>query len=367
MRRLVWLFLLIVGLAALLPASALAAAKDIPGTPMTLNSTVSGTVDATTKPRDVYAIPLTRGQEVQLTLTLSQYDGMTGSDCLLLVSPSSKSIVNNDYEEVADAGVSESLVETITYTPAVDGTYYIDVHAGGMNGLGYSLTAAPTATPAITGPYAADIFGIAVGPGVVQGVVDAVTYPRNVFAVRLFAGEPVQLTLNDPAGQASVFLFPPSTRTVTVQGAYVASGDTGELVTYTPATNGIYFIDVRAYECGVTYSLTVGGSAEKPLYPTHLYLHASKRSMRRGAKVNLSGSLVDQNLAPLADKSLVLLSSTDGKTWKRCVALHAKGARFACSRRLKRTTHFRVYFKSDGTYAGSLSRPVVVKVKAPVH
>lgn len=394
MRRLVLTAAVLACVLLWLPAVARAAADDIPGTPMNVGDTVSGTIDQTTKPRDVYSISLKRGEQVQMTLTMSQVAAISFqgyATCLFLMSPSSTSIATGNSATIVNGAVGgDKHVRTITYTPAADGTYYINVATngyvdGGMHGVTYSLITARTAVPAITDPWAPDIFGIAIGPGTVHGVIDVTTMVRNVFAVRLFASEPVQLTLTMSheayiafVGSAKcLFLMAPSSTSVgSGKFTNVADGQTGgdghvRTIAYTPAVDGTYFIDVAANGYvdtdggmhGVTYSLTVAGSAEKPQYPSSIFLRSSKSSVRRGRSVTLSGSLADHNLNTLTGKSVTLQSSTTGRSWKTVKSLSSSSGRYSTKLAVKRSTYFRLRFSGDSDYERCVSRKLFVKVK----
>jgi hypothetical protein len=253
MRKFVCFVLLVLGL-AIVPATAMAAASDVPGTPITVGQTVSGTVDLATKPHDVYGLHLQRGEEVQIALTLpastrDDWD-VDVNHFVYLLSPSSKSVAKDEITTVA------------------------------------------------RGEWAAD----------------------------------------------------PSSATWSI--------------TYVPAATATYFIDVRAEDHnGLPYQLVVAGSADKPRYPTHTFLHAARLSVLRGGRVKLSGSLVDQNLASLTGESVVLLVSTNGRTWRAARTISAVSSRFACSLTLGRTTYFRVRFAGDKIYASSMSKLLVVKVR----
>ena len=79
------------GLGSVLPSMALGAANDVPGTPLQLGQTVSGNLDSTTKPNDVYSITLAYGQQVELTV--SNAINHTGNTMWLL-PPSTKTIAD---------------------------------------------------------------------------------------------------------------------------------------------------------------------------------------------------------------------------------------------------------------------------------
>ena len=242
MRRLLVLLALLVGLIGILPAVAVAA-DDIPGTPLLLGQTVTGTLDSKTKEYDVYSIDLTYGQEIELTVhNLPNHTGNT----MYLMGPTSTSI-HGEHQDLASAGTyNDRQTGTILYTPAVDGTYFVSVSAGGHND---------------------------------------------------------------------------------------------------------------------TYDLTVAGSAERPLYPTSVYIRSSKGSVSRGGSVVISGSLADQNLKPLLGRSVEIERSYDGKNWMTVRSTDAANGRYALKVALSRSTWFRTSFAGDADYAGCSSRALLVKVK----
>ena len=365
MRRLILVTVFLACSLLWMPAVANAAADDIPGTPLQIGQTVSSTLDSTTKPNDVYAVHLTYGQEIELRVhNLPNHTG----NYMTLLAPSSTSIFG-DYHSLASADTYNSQqTGQILYTPAVDGTYFIRIKAGGPND-NYDLTAASTGF--VTGGLRApDIFGVAVGVGSASGVLDSTTYPNTVYAVRLFAREEVSLMCHNEPNHTGNYmtLLAPSSKSIFGDYHSLASADTynsqqtGQIL-YTPAVDGTYFVRIKAGGSNDVFDFTIAGSAEKPLYPSSIYIRASKASVRRGGRVTISGSLADQNRGTLDGKSVTLERSRDGRTWAKVKTLSASSGRYSTSIGLTKSTWFRTFFAGDADNAACASRKILVTVK----
>jgi hypothetical protein len=135
MRRLVFTAAVLSCVLLWLPAVARAAADDIPGTPMTVGSTVTGVLDDVTKKYDVYSIRLTSGEQIQLDVADS-----TKGPCVYvnLIPPGTTSIFSS-WSSLAYASTGNTGKGQFAYTPAKDGVYFLRVKADG-NGVVYTLT-----------------------------------------------------------------------------------------------------------------------------------------------------------------------------------------------------------------------------------
>jgi hypothetical protein len=96
-------------------------ASDIPGTKLALGASQNSILDENTKPRDVYAIELTAGQEVVFVLS-----GESQDISVVLANPGAESFSARKYTKAfgvdyADSGWSQ------TFLPGVSGTYYLAV------------------------------------------------------------------------------------------------------------------------------------------------------------------------------------------------------------------------------------------------
>jgi hypothetical protein len=370
MRRLLVFIVAGLGLVLLivaLPAAAIAAANDVPGTPIQLGQTVSGTLDSSTKQNDVYSISLTYGQQVELTV--SNAANQT-ENVMWLLQPGIKSIADGGSVASADT-YNDNNAGQIVYTPAVSGTYYIQVQAQGHNDS-YQLSTALTGVQ-VGGRQLSDVFGVAVGPGTYAGVLDSKTYPNAIYAVRLFRGEQAQLTISNAANQTDnvMWLLQPGIKSI-ADGGSVASADTyndnnaGQIV-YTPAVSGTYYIQVQAQGNNDIYSLVVGGAAACPLYPDHLWLRTSSARVRKGAHVTLSGSLnaalLNQGSPLIKGMKIVLMRSYDDKHWKRVKTIAAASGNYSIREFITRRVWFRTWLSSSGGFASAASKRVKIVLK----
>lgn len=106
---------------------------DIPGVPLALNTPVSGILDETTKPVDVYQLELTAGDIMLFTL-----NAPNDFKELKLYYPGTRTIVTAGSDETAFAECCEyELVHE--FAVATSGTYYVAISADGA-GQSYELT-----------------------------------------------------------------------------------------------------------------------------------------------------------------------------------------------------------------------------------
>lgn len=99
-------------------------AGDIPGTPLALGSSQGSVVDKATKPRDVYALNLTAGEEIQVKVT-HQYGQYLHYQ---LANPGSNSFRTNS---VSLAFTEKDYRElwSMNFAPPVTGTYHLAIIA----------------------------------------------------------------------------------------------------------------------------------------------------------------------------------------------------------------------------------------------
>ena len=100
-------------------------ASDIPGTTLAFGASLSSVVNKATEPRDVYALSLSAGQQVQI-----QVAGYPGQLNFVLAAPGSTSFGGNSYMQLFNSS-SQSTVNPWSYTfmPSASGTYYFAVNA----------------------------------------------------------------------------------------------------------------------------------------------------------------------------------------------------------------------------------------------
>lgn len=280
-------FLFVVSLMFLLalppfPASA-AADDDIPGVPLGVGAPHTDRVTATDR-HDVFAIYLTEGEEVNIVCMPEGPDSAKGR--LHFLVPEVPSLAaSSGYEEVRGNLASGMYVTTyfdIDYMAAKSGTYHLWVEWT-EGELDYEISVTRTGWPAITSPDSDDIYGIPMGPGSYEGIVDTFVDRNDVYAVKLFSGQEVRLRLEPIASMklsgatAYLYLLGPTSKTVktsdhhTIASASAVKSKYPDLfkvaeLEYTPTSTGIYYIWVKAGSIGanVPYRLTVSGTAERP-------------------------------------------------------------------------------------------------------
>jgi hypothetical protein len=259
-----------------------AADDDVPGVPLTLGNTISGTVDSGDA-NDVFAVTLTAGEEIHIRCDPGTTSGPKGTFHLLV--PGASSLDDSaDYDELIytlSGGSFLRLWFDYDYIPARSGTYYLRVEWETGN-LGYQLSVARTTrAPLDQAPDSDEIPGTAIGSGTVTGVVSSKADPHDVYAVELTAGQPVTIQLipltpynNGVSSLAYLSLLDPSTpsisqwyghrvgeRLLAKNNKDEASRQTAE-IQYTPTQTGTYYVLVEPnmYGYNFAYQLSVAGA-----------------------------------------------------------------------------------------------------------
>jgi hypothetical protein len=110
-------------------------ADDIPGTNLSFGISQRLVVDKGTKPRDVYALSLSAGEEVLIKVT-----GHPGQLNFILAAPGSTSFDNNRYTSLYNSmGQYTTSPWSYAFTPATSGTYYFAVNAWENHSQPYSV------------------------------------------------------------------------------------------------------------------------------------------------------------------------------------------------------------------------------------
>jgi hypothetical protein len=289
MRRSIPLLLLVL-MACLWPAAVALAAgdDDVPGTPLTIGSSVSQTVDSDDVV-DVYAVTMTEGQEVYIRLDPGNTAGNAGRIHVLV--PGASSIAASDlydeitYEAIGGTPKVDKHGAYFYYMPARSGVYYLCVEWT-QGTLSYNLSVARTSRAALSLAADADgVPGTAIGPGTVTGVVSTRTDLYDVYAVTLTAGQQATMQLapltpyeNYHPATARVSLLKPGTTSLDTAGAVaagpveavaasVAADRKTATLQFTPAANGTYYVVVQAgpfaepnYGMNFAYQLTTSGN-----------------------------------------------------------------------------------------------------------
>jgi len=226
-------------------------ARDIPGTKLELGTSVSSVVDKNTKKRDVYALELTAGQEVQFAATAKGYLYFA------LLNPESKAIETNRISESFNTNGRDRWSQT--FTPAVSGTYFFVVTAQ-ESGQRYTFSATATGNNVPGNQVASDIPGTKLAVGNTSAsVVDANTKKRDVYAIDLTAGQEVRFAVST-SGYVYVGLANPGSKSFETRSTSETFSDSASskwVRDFTPAVSGMYYFAVSSNQSGQRYTLSV--------------------------------------------------------------------------------------------------------------
>lgn len=217
-----------------------------------------------------------------------------------------------------------------------------------------------------------DIPGVPVGAGTISGIVDDVTDPHDVYCVKLFEGEPVHFHIDASHGSAmfdnvDVSLIPPGVTSIHSSYSELATFGTHPTTRpdadYTPAKDGVYYLSVSCRGQGMSYTITITGSAEKPPNPAYLRLRTSATRVRKGSRVTLSAKLVNTDSALIPNYSVSLFRSYDGRAWTKVTTLSSTTGEYSTRARISRKTWFKMKFGGDATWSNCSSRVVIVRLR----
>lgn|GEM_PF-6155897 len=219
-----------------------------------------------------------------------------------------------------------------------------------------------------------DIPGVPTGAGVTSGVVDETTDPYDVYCMKLFEDELVHFHLATSSSGGGLFdyawaeLIPPGVTSIHSSYSELARVTTHPFsfspdADYTPAKDGVYYLVVGASGNGISYTIAITGSAEKPPNPTYLRLRTSAKKVKKGRSITLSARLVDGGSAPIAGYAVTLYRSFPGKAWRKSASLTSQTGTYAIRLRITRKTKFRMSFSGDSTWSSCKSRVVTVGVR----
>ena len=239
------------------------AANDIPGTPLALGATQKSVVDGTTKPRDVYAISLSAGQEVQFGVIIEEtvYRKYLKFE---LVHPDSQSFATGNKSTAFTISYYSSSWSK-NFVPPTTGTYYFSISTV-ESAKAYTLSVVLTGSTYGNGTTANDIPGTPLALGATQkSVVDGTTKPRDVYAISLSAGQEVQFgviieetvyrkylkfELVHPDSQS----FATGNKSTAFTISYYSSSWSKNFV---PPTTGTYYFSISTVESAKAYTLSV--------------------------------------------------------------------------------------------------------------
>ena len=215
-----------------------------------------------------------------------------------------------------------------------------------------------------------DIPGVPVGAGTVSGIVDDVTDPHDVYSVKLFEGEPVHFHIDASSGSAmfdnvGVHVIAPGATSIHSYYSEVAYFGTHPTTRpdadYTPAKDGVYYLSVACRGQGMSYTITITGSAEKPPNPAYLRLRTSATKVKKGRSVTLSAKLVDVRSVLISGYSAKLYRSYNGRSWKKITTLASSTGKYSKRVRITRKTWFKMRFGGNSTWSSCNSRKVTVR------
>lgn len=326
---------------ALVPAPAPDSDGVIPGVALP-SSPVTSTLDGTIDVRDVYTVHLNAGERLSAELS-----GSSGTDYrMALFAPGSTSTT-------ADAPVAQSssggYPTRMRYGATVAGDYYLEVRYFSGGPGTYRLDWSVAAMPPDTSSDIANAVPLT-GP-VVEGSVDEITDPHDVFSVYLVEGQTITLALTgDAFGDPDLRLFGPGSSSVlsSVPIAESATANRLESITLRAETTGVYFVDVSAYSGWSDYTL----SWSKQLAPTVISAKMSSTSAM-GARVTHSGTLKTDTGIPLAGRTVEVFSRAVGTdTWAAIgTVVTALDGSFSVDVRTMVPTDYQAVYAGDADYA----------------
>lgn len=333
MRRSVALLFVAMALLLAWPVTpAMAADDDMPGVPLAVGGSVSGSVGSA-DPLDVYSVDLTAGEEVYIRFDPGNTVGPTG--VIHLFVPGAVSVADSEsFSEInleAQGGVpwESKHGAYFHYIPAKTGTYYLCAEwtAGALD---YQLSVVRSSrAPLALVADADDLPGTPLSDGTFTGVVSTLGDRDDVYAVVLTAGRTCTIELApltpfddwDPAKghvvpyKARVSLLGSTVGSVAQAPSHTLAGSSeaantrdhtqGQSATiqYTPTTSGIYYVYVEAgpfvspddrenyYGMDFPYLLTVAG--------------ASASSGSGGSFPDVSGSPYATAILDLSDRGVI--------------------------------------------------------------
>ena len=360
---------------------------------LSVGSSVNDEIGSAGNGNDVWRVDLTEGQEV--LIRVEPAGDALGSARVRLLAPGVSTIYNaEDWQLVGGTMTNRTYVDTIVsdnFTPAKSGTYYIWL-AQESASTGYRVSVTRTTSPAITTPDAGDIPGVAIGSGALRGVVEALTDPDDVYAVKLFANEPVTVTLahtNNVTGNGAYLnvLDPSSTTVANYAGwdhatdangdevpyenawAFSSLPDEVATISFVPAKTARYYLWVESSSIkgGFPYELTVTGHAEVPSTATELLEFTpsvSPSSVSYNGYVTVKTTLRTSGGALAKNRTLQLYKSTDQADWTLVGDVYSTSGYYAKSVQIKRKTYFRWSNVGDELFAEGESAVVSATSKA---
>jgi putative cell wall-binding protein len=254
---------------------------DIPGVPLAVGVSISDVVDKAADPNDVWAVALTKGDFVRVSIT-EKNTTANYSYRFAVLSPGSVSVSDRSLHSVVtekSASFSsywqDATTEYVEFAVPVDGVYPIWIEAESGNAP-YSVQVSVQAAGAFASADADDIWGVPTNGLAKGGVVCKASDPHDVWAVELHAGDFVRVSITEKNTTANysyrfAVLSPGSVSVsdrslhsvVTEKSASFSSywqDATTEYVEFAVPVDGVYPIWIEAESGNAPYTLKVTGS-----------------------------------------------------------------------------------------------------------
>jgi putative cell wall-binding protein len=266
---------------------------DIAGTALpSRDGALSGALSWPTDTYDVFSIDMAQGERIEATL-----HGPSGSDFdVLLYRPGSESVYSDlPVDGSSGSGSDENLLHDVM--AGEGGTYYLAVRAvrgSGAFTLAWTVSAIPDgawedfdSAPVVAGTS-----------GVQLGTLDRSNDANDVFKVSLCAGQRLSLRLDGESGtDFDLYLHSPDRSRVL---AYANDSAYPEALVFDAASDGVYFIELRAFGGAGAYRL------EWSIGATPVFSAAERLS---GADRYLTAVAVSKATFPAGSAASVVLAS----------------------------------------------------------
>lgn len=307
-------------------------------------SPITGNVNSVTDMDDVYALQLTKGY----TLTVSLTAANSAADIrTLLFSPHDTDVINDSY--IAGGGTG-AYPRTFTYVAPMTGTYYLDAWAANGSSdysISYSLTNDD------------NIPGVLLPTSPVAGSLQAGTSGtdrHDVYRLNLAAGQWAYFGLTAAAGtDFDLTLYGPGSATLS-NGWVVThsrtSGSSSERIMFQAYSAGTYYLDVSAASGAGHYTLTHGLPANKPGVGA-----SAPSKLGFGKTATVKGRLLDQWGAKLSYRDVFLYRRAPGQTsWTYTGTTKTNYyGDYSFSQRPTSKTGYRVVFIGDALFQDAQS------------
>lgn len=168
--------------------------------PITFGQVINDVMDARTRPRQVYRIPLARGQKIIARLTIADSQPAAGIGLYLFGpnQPEVRNMICGAFHTPQLAGVSSTSRGTSwEYLVANEGSYYVVTCAAGSSGVQYRLQVDAEGVPLLT--------ALPAQAGCLFGQVDFIEFSLRLIAMNL----PDRLSIGGTEACASCTAKPP--------------------------------------------------------------------------------------------------------------------------------------------------------------